>query len=235
MTEQPNHFFREIQHMVQLEQILKAPIVPTVFPTDPDALCALANVLAEEDYPILELLGRPMDKAIEILHEINKRPERNIITWALGTVRSKTEAKAAVEVRPDLLVSPAFSRQVLDVAVAADIPYIPGVETFQDVQNVCDAFEEHHKDVEVLKLCPVYHLSAEYVGALCGCFPGIVYCPTGEITLENYLHWKSISGIVAPMGGQLVPHDWILRKEIHAIRNRLREFRQLAQDAAASS
>ena len=98
--------------------------------------------------------------------------------------------------KPDFLVSPAFSQRVLDAALEAKIPYIPAVHTFQDVQDVIDAFDDRGVEVRLLKLCPVYGLTRDYVRSLCGCFPGIVFCPTGEITLENYYDWKSTPGIV---------------------------------------
>jgi 2-dehydro-3-deoxyphosphogluconate aldolase/(4S)-4-hydroxy-2-oxoglutarate aldolase len=212
--------------------IQKAPILPTVYPTDVETLCRYADILHEEGYPALELLGRPHEQALTAMSRIVESPQRHKIKWGLGTVRNHAAARQAVALRPDFIVSPAFSRRVLDMAVQADVPYIPGVHTFQNVQDVIEAFEDCGLTVQVLKLCPVFGLTAEYVQALRGCFPGIVFCPTGEITFENYLEWKQIPGIVAPMGSQLVPKDWLDTGDFESVRHRLRQYRELAGKAA---
>lgn len=210
--------------------IQKAPIVPTVMPTSVEALCAYANVLADEGYPALEILARPVDAALEAFRAIRERPERKRILWGIGTICRKADVKRFVPYKPDFIVSPAFSLKVLKAAAAADIPYLPAVCTFQNVQDVIDAFDKYEFEVSILKLCPVFNLGSEYVAALQGCFPGTLYCPTGEVTMENYTHWKSMKGIVAPMGSRFVPHEWIEACNTEAIRGRLREIRRMANE-----
>ena len=214
--------------------ILRAPILPTVFPAGAEVLCRYADALAAEGYPALEVLARPLDEALAAMREVFARPQRQVVKWGLGTLRSRDAAVGAVELRPDFLVSPAFSRRVLDVATEAGIPYIPAVHTFQDVQDVIDAFEEKDLEVRILKLCPVYGVTREYVQSLCGCFPGITFCPTGEVTLENYVHWKSTPGIAAPMGSRFVPREILEAGDVQPIRDRLRQLRRLSEEAENS-
>jgi 2-dehydro-3-deoxyphosphogluconate aldolase/(4S)-4-hydroxy-2-oxoglutarate aldolase len=216
-----------------IEAIVRAPILPTVLPIGVEHLCQFARCLHEEGYPALEILARPLEAAIHVFEQISTRPERQLLRWGLGTLRSERDAAAAVAVKPDFLVSPAFSRRVLQVAVQANIPYIPAVQTFQDVQNVLDAFDEHGLEVKLLKLCPVFGLTRQYVEAMCGCFPGIMFCPTGEVLLDNYIAWKSIPGIVAPMGSEFVPRAMLESNDIATIRSRLKQIRQLADIAAS--
>lgn len=219
--------------MTELADLIQqAPILPTVYPTNAATLCRYADILHEEGYPAIELLGRPSEQALAAMSRIVEAPQRSKLKWGIGTVRTHAAARQAVALRPDFIVSPAFSPRVLEMAVQANVPYIPGVHTFQDVQNVIEAFEEYELTVKVLKLCPVFGLSPDYIQALRGCFPGIVFCPTGEITFENYLEWKRIPGIVAPMGSQLVPRDWLDAGDFEAVRHRLRQYRELANTAA---
>jgi 2-dehydro-3-deoxyphosphogluconate aldolase / (4S)-4-hydroxy-2-oxoglutarate aldolase len=217
-----------------LDSILHAPMLPTVFPLGADVLCGYADALSAEGYPALEVLARPLSDAVATMREVVGRPQRQKVKWGVGTMRTSREAREMVELQPDFLVSPAFSQRVLDVALEARIPYIPAVHTFQDVQDVSDAFEDRHLEVRLLKLCPVYGLTRDYVRSLCGCFPGIAFCPTGEITLENYLEWKSTPGIVAPMGSRLVPTQLLEAGDWPAVRQRLRLLRRLSDEAAGS-
>lgn len=221
-------------HQDLFDSIVRAPILPTVPPLPAHILCGYADVLREEGYPALEVLARPLQDAVATVREVIGRPQRQKIRWGVGTMRTCREAREMIELKPDFLVSPAFSQRVLDAALEAKIPYIPAVHTFQDVQNVLDAFEDRGVEVRLLKLCPVYGLTREYVQSLCGCFPGIVFCPTGEMTLENYSDWKNMPGIVAPMGSRLVPTPLLEAADWPAVRQRLRLLRRLADEAAGS-
>lgn len=216
-----------------IESIIRAPILPTVMPIGVEQICQFARCLHEEGYPAIEILARPIEAALAVLEQVSLRPERQLLRWGIGTLRFERDAAAAATVTPDFLVSPAFSRGVLQVAVRARIPYLPAVQTFQDVQNVLEAFDEHGLEVKLLKLCPVFGLSRQYVEALCGCFPGILFCPTGEVLVENYIAWKSIPGIVAPMGSEFVPRALLESNDIAAIRSRLQQIRHLAEAAAS--
>lgn len=218
-------------HEALIDAVIAAPILPTVYPTDVETLCRYAVVLYEEGYPALEILARPLDQALAALREIAERPEYKLVRWGLGTMRTASDARAAVELGPAFLVSPAFSSRVLQVAVQAGTPYIPAVHTFQDVQDVLDAFNEYGWGVRLLKLCPVFGLTREYVESLCGCFPGISYCPTGEVEMDNYSHWKQTRGIVAPMGSGFVPRGLLESGDWAAVRDRLQEIRSLSETA----
>lgn len=214
-----------------LEQILQAPFVPTVYPLPAEILAAYADVLYEEGFPALEVLARPLDTALEAMKKINQLPQRKRILWGLGTMTTRTAAQQAVELQPDFLVSPAFSHKILEVCVKADIPYIPAVLTFQDVQDVLDAFEEYGIPVKILKLCPIQELSTEYVRLLGGCFPGITFCPTGGINRENFVEWLRAPYVAAPMESHFVPRELLINGDFEAVRVRLREIRALAAEA----
>lgn len=208
--------------------LVGAPALPTVYPIGAEVLCGFAEALAAEQFPALEVLARPLADALTTLREVFSRTERNLIYWGIGTLKTRADALEAAELRPDFFVSPAFSRRVLEVAVDRGIPYIPAVYTFQDVQNVIDAFDEFGLSVQLLKLCPVYGLTAEYVRSMAACFPGISFCPTGEITMENFAHWKRMPAIAAPMGSRLIPRDLLEQNDFVAVRHRLRQLREMA-------
>ena len=206
-----------------LRAIAGAPIVPCILPQPVDTVGAYIRVLNESGYPALEILARPSDEGFELFRRLSDRPERRQLLLGLGTVKTEREAREAVVLRPDFLVSPAFSRRVLDVAVEAGVPYIPGVCMLQDVQNVLDAFEEVGRDVKVLKLCPVEVLTTYYVTMMAAIYPGIVFCPTGTITEENLPEWRSIPCIGPPME-LFVPGEWLERGDWAAVRERLNAF-----------
>ncbi len=210
--------------------IADAPVLPTLHPDhlDEDAVCSYVRLMYEEQYAALEILCRPLESALRLFRRISRREERKLIALGLGTITSADAAKRAVEARPDFIVSPAFSRNVLRVAVVAGITYVPGVFTCQDVQDVLDAFEDEGLGVEVLKLCPANGVGVDYVQMLAGCFPGIRFCPTGGMSLDNLAYWRECPHVGAPMGSLFVPQELLENGNWTEVRQRLRQVRDVA-------
>lgn len=213
-------------------EVTNAFILPTlIYPacTDEDTVCSYIRLLHEEGYPALEILCRPLDAALELFAKVSKREERKLICLGLGTVTSRAAAKRAVELGPDFLVSPAFSKNVLEVAVDAGVPYIPGVLTLQDVQGVLDAFEDAGLSVEVLKLCPASEVDLSYVATLAGCHPGIKFSPSGGVSMENLAYWRSSPHVgAAIMGGMFVPQDVLENGNWAEARSIIRRAKEIA-------
>lgn len=216
------------------DALTHAPLVPTVMPMPGVQLAAYVELLAQAKYPVIEVLCRPAEQALPLVEELFESRHRHTIRWGIGTIRDAATAQRVVALRPDFMVSPAFSRRVLDVAVEAGVPYVPAVHTFQDVQDVLDAFDDHGLHVRVLKLCPIYGLSNDYVQSLRGCFPGITFCPTGEVTIENYATWRGMVGAGAPMGRRLIPPDAVACGDSKTITHLLDFYRCLAEHAKPS-
>ncbi len=217
--------------------VTSAFILPTmVLPArlDEDTLCSYIRLLHEEGYPALEILCRPLDAALDLFCRVSKREERKLICLGLGTVTSRAAAERAVELGPEFLVSPAFSRNVLGVAVEAGIPYIPGVLTLQDVQGVLDAFEDAGLNVEILKLCPASEVDLDYVATLAACHPGIKFCPSGGVSLDNLAYWRSSPHVgAAIMGGLFVPQDALENGDWAEVRRVLKTAREIAIGSSA--
>lgn len=51
-------------------------------------------------------------------------PERHSVPWGIGAITNREAPLRAAELQPDFLISPAFSRRVLELAVEAGIPYV---------------------------------------------------------------------------------------------------------------
>lgn len=213
-----------------LKKLVGAPAQLNIMPHfSVDAVCGYIDLLHEESFPILEILGRPMDDALELLAQVNERPQRAKVFMAVGTVRTRDDAKRVVELKPDFVVSGAFSRRVLDVTVEAGIPYVPAISTLQDIQNVLDAFEDVGRELKVLKVCPADMTNIYFLSMYAGIFPGISFCPTGNIRLEDIPAWKAMPWMGAPMERWFIADELIHAEDWEAIRTRLREIKELAR------
>jgi 2-keto-3-deoxy-6-phosphogluconate aldolase len=59
----------------------------------------------------------------------------------------------------------------------------------------------------------------------------ISYCPTGEVTLDKYVHWKSMPEIIASIGSGFVSEDLPTAGDWEAVRARLRLLHRLSAEA----
>jgi 2-dehydro-3-deoxyphosphogluconate aldolase/(4S)-4-hydroxy-2-oxoglutarate aldolase len=184
-------------------------------------------------YFILEILGRPMDKACDLLRAFNDRPERSNICMAVGTLRTRAHAEAVVALKPDFVVSAIFSRPVLDVAAEAGIPYVPAVSTLQGIHDVMEAFEELGLDLRVLKICPLDWVTVEVVDIMSAIFPGIAFCPTGTVQIADIADLKAKPWMGAAMERWFVPDELIFAHDWEAIRTILRTIEANAAQGIA--
>jgi len=213
-----------------LEELAGAPAQLNIMPHfTVDAVCGYIDVMQEESFPILEILGRPMDDALKLLAALNERPQRKKVLMAVGTVRTRKDAERVVALKPDLVVSGAFSRRVLDVTVEAEIPYVPAISTLQDIQDVLDAYEEVGHELKVLKVCPVDLATINILSMYAGIFPGISFCPTGSIVVQDIAEWKAMPWMGAPMERWFIPDELIFAGDWDEIRVKLQEIRTQAQ------
>jgi len=131
------------------------------------------------------------------------------------------------------MVSPAFSRHILDVAVEADIAYLPAVSTLQDIQNILEAYAEVGRELKVLKVCPVKIVTMEIAQMYANIFPGIVFCPTGTIEIEALSAWKANPWMGVAMEQWFVPTEVIQARDWDTARASLRKIKALAAEGVA--
>src|SRR3972149_3897295 len=96
-----------------LDAITRAPLVPTIYlSAGAEKILQYGRLLAEGKYPAVEILSRPLGDALAVFRRIASAPERKLLRWGIGTLRTREGARKAVALTPDFLVSPAFSRNV---------------------------------------------------------------------------------------------------------------------------
>ena len=208
-----------------IEAIIATPVMTNIDPrydwVSAEALREFIKVLTAEGYRALEILARPFEAAAALIERLNEWPEREQIVLGFGTMKTKQEAEAALALQPDFFVSAVFSPGVFEVAVRENIAYMPAVCTLQDVQNVLDAFEAAGRKVKALKICPVNMIGMDCVVMMTNIYPGIIYCPTGTVTVDNLREWKAIEGIGPPMQSEFVPAAMLGAGDWEAVRQRL--------------
>lgn len=175
--------------------VLPVLSVPSLAVADP-----LASALIAGGVSCIEVTLRSAC-ALEAIAAIRRsHPEMSI---AAGTVLSSEQAIAARKAGADMLVSPGFDPDVLEVARELDIPYVPGVTNPTEITVAFKA------GLKMLKFFPAEIMGGPAALKLYhGPFPDVEFLPTGGLGFENIGNYLSCL-FVAACGG-----SWMAKRAL---------------------
>ena len=117
-------------------------------------------------------------KALRLIAEF-ARDERLLV--GAGTVMSRAEARAAVEVGARFIVSPICDPEVIAEAQALGVVSVPGTYTPTEMITA------HRAGADFVKLFPAPADIAAYVAAVLGPLRYLRIFPTSGVTVENFV------------------------------------------------
>lgn len=193
-------------------------LVPVVAINKSSDAVNLADALIEGGLPIAEITFRTTAAEDSIRIICKERPSMLV---GAGTITSTQQALAAIDAGAKFLVTPGFSDEITKLAIAKNVPIIPGICTPTEIMMTLKY------NLSVLKIFPV----AQYGGlgtvkALNGPFPNIRFMPTGGINEDNLTEYLSYRGIIA-CGG-----SWMVNSKLIS-EGRFDEITRLTKEAVA--
>lgn len=190
-------------------------IIPVIVIHDPKDAGALAAALLAGGLPIAEITLRTPG-ALEALRRITQ--ERPELFAGAGTVLNAAQAAQARDAGAKFVVSPGFSRAVVDYCIEHDLPVYPGVSTASEIEAALDA------GLNLLKLWPIVTLGGPaYLQLLSGPFPGVEFNPSGGLTADDFESYLALPNVVACGGSWMAQPDWIAAREFDRIRDAARD------------
>ena len=172
------------------------PVIPVLVIDDPAHAEPIARALVAGGLTVLEVTLRTA-AALEVIAEM-KRVEGAII--GAGTVVNAKDLAASIDAGATFIVSPGLTESLASAAIAAEIPFLPGVATAGDIMRGLDLGLSHFK-----------FFPAETSGgrpalkALAGPFHQARFCPTGGITAASAPEWLAMPSVYCVGGSWLVP------------------------------
>ena len=161
-----------------------------------DRYAPVVNVLAENGVRAVELtMSTP--GTLESLSSI-RRTAPDGVEIGVGTVTTVDQARAALDVGADFLVTPTTNLDVIATAVRAGVPIYPGGFTPTELWNGWDA------GATAVKLFPASVVGPEYIGHLRGPFPDIQVVPSGGVGIEDVPAWFAAGAAAVSLGGPLI-------------------------------
>jgi 2-dehydro-3-deoxyphosphogluconate aldolase/(4S)-4-hydroxy-2-oxoglutarate aldolase len=180
-----------------IEDIMRtSPVIPVIVIDDIAHAVPIAEALVAGGLRVLEVTLRT-PCALEAIARM-KAVEGAIV--GAGTVLSKADLDAAMEAGAEFVVSPGLTEPLGMAAVAADVPFLPGVASASDIMRGLDLGLSHFKFFPAVTSGGIPALKA-----LAGPFANIRFCPTGGITAQTAPEWLALDPVLCVGGSWLLP------------------------------
>ena len=200
-----------------IERVMRtAPVIPVLVVEDVSEALPLAQALVAGGLQVLEVTLRT-PSALDAIREMKQVPGALV---GAGTVTNQRELDAALDAGAEFIVSPGLTEGLASAAIAAEVPFLPGIATAGDIMRGLDCGLTHFKFFPATAAGGIPALKA-----LAAPFGQCRFCPTGGISLENAPDWLALDPVLC-VGGSWVAPKGAAPERIEAL---AREAAQLAR------
>lgn len=198
--------------MDTLELATQGPVIPVIVIQRLDDAVPLARALVAGGVRVLEVtLRTPV--ALKSMEAIAREVPEAIV--GAGTVRSVTDAQAALNAGCRFAVSPGYTTEIGRACQQIGLPLLPGISTPSELMQAnADGYR-------FLKFFPAMAAGGvPMLKALAGPFPDVDFCPTGGITPDNAREFLGLKNVRVCGGSWLTPQhavdarDWGLIEQL---------------------
>lgn len=182
------------------EVLISNPVVPVVVLDEAADAPKLAQALIAGGITTAEVTFRTSaaEEAIRLMSEIKG------ITVGAGTVTNAKQAEKAIAAGAKYVVSPGFSREVVQTCLDAGITPLPACTDGSWLMAALDL------GLSLVKFFPAEAMGGiSTIKALAAPFPGMSFVPTGGIGPKNLADYLSVPAVKACGGSWMVKKDLI--------------------------
>ena len=188
------------------------PVIPVITIHDVADAVPLARALVAGGVRLLEITLRTNAGLAAAAAIIRAVPEAVV---GIGTVLTPDDLSRALDVGARFALSPGATRELLDAAAGAPIPFLPGVATASELM------EAGARGFTTVKFFPATAIGGvNGLRALTAPFPNARFCPTGGVGEDNVAEWLAVEGVVAVGGSWLTPSAEVSAKDWPSITRR---------------
>ena len=192
--------------MSDIETIMRlAPVIPVLVVEDAADARPIAEALVAGGLRVLEVTLRT-PAALDVIREMAK-VEGAVV--GAGTVLNSRDLQASLDAGARFIVSPGLTEPLGREAVAAGIPFLPGIANAGDIMRGLDL------GLNRFKFFPAEESGGlKALQALAAPFHEVRFCPTGGITLDTAAAWLAHPSVLCVGGSWLVPKGAVEPKRI---------------------
>jgi 2-dehydro-3-deoxyphosphogluconate aldolase / (4S)-4-hydroxy-2-oxoglutarate aldolase len=173
-----------------------APVIPVLVLDGAHDPAELASTLVEAGLPVIEVTLRTPG-AVAAIKAMAAVPGAVV---GAGTVLESAQLDDALGAGARFIVSPGLTEPLTKAAMAAAVPYLPGVATAGDIMRGLDLGLDRFKFFPAEAAGGIAALKA-----LSAPFAGIRFCPTGGITAASARDWLALPPVACIGGSWVVP------------------------------
>jgi 2-dehydro-3-deoxyphosphogluconate aldolase/(4S)-4-hydroxy-2-oxoglutarate aldolase len=189
--------------MTEIAELMRtAPVIPVLVVDDVAHARPLAEALVAGGLPLLEVTLRT-PAALEVIAEMAKVPGAIV---GAGTVLNPADLAASIAAGAKFIVSPGLTEPLGRAAIAARVPFLPGVTNAGDIMRGLDMGLSRFKFFPAVPSGGLPVLSA-----LAAVFGQVRFCPTGGISEATAPEWLAKPFIECVGGSWLAARgetDW---------------------------
>jgi 2-dehydro-3-deoxyphosphogluconate aldolase/(4S)-4-hydroxy-2-oxoglutarate aldolase len=205
------------------QRIEEIGIIPALRVSAPEEALFAAEAVCRHGIPIVEVT-MTVPGAIEVISEL-ARQSPDVIAGA-GSVPDRETAARCVEAGAQFLTSTGLDLDVVHFAVTQNIVVFPGALTPTEVMAAWKA------GPDFIKIFPCAQVGGpSYIKALRGPFPHIPLIAAGGVNQQTAGDFILAGAVALGIGGELIPHEAIQRRQEHWIGELARRFLHMVKEA----
>ena len=173
-----------------------APVIPVLVLDGAHDPAELASTLVASGLLVIEVTLRTPG-ALAAIEAMSAVPGAVV---GAGTVLNAGQMKDAIAAGARFIVSPGLTEPLAKAAMAANVPFLPGVASAGDIMRGLDLGLDRFKFFPAVAAGGIPALKA-----LSGPFAGLQFCPTGGITAVTAPNWLALDSVACVGGSWIVP------------------------------
>ncbi len=185
-----------------------APVIPVIVIEDEAHAVPLAEALVAGGLSVLEVTLRT-PAALGAIRAMKEVPGAIV---GAGTVTNPRELDAALAAGSEFIVSPGLTDNLGKAAIAAGVPFLPGIANAGDIMRGLDLGLDRFKFFPAMAAGGLPALKA-----LAAPFGQCRFCPTGGISLDNAPEWLAFDPVLCVGGSWVSPKGAPDRAVIEAL------------------
>jgi len=173
-----------------------APVIPVIVIDDVDHAIPLAEALVAGGLRVLEVTLRT-PAALSAIRAMKQVPGAIV---GAGTVTGVADLNKALAAGAEFIVSPGLTDKLGKAAVAAGVPFLPGIANAGDIMRGLELGLDRFKFFPAMAAGGLPALKA-----LAAPFSQCRFCPTGGISLDNAAEWLAFDPVLCVGGSWVSP------------------------------
>lgn len=183
--------------MSTIDELMRvAPVIPVIVIDDVAHAVPLAEALVAGGLRVLEVTLRT-PAALAAITAMKKVPGAIV---GAGTVTNPSELDAAMAAGSEFIVSPGLTEPLGKAAIAAGVPFLPGIANAGDIMRGLDMGLTRFKFFPAMAAGGLPALKA-----LAAPFGQCRFCPTGGIGPDNAAEWLAFEPVLCVGGSWVSP------------------------------